>query len=70
MYKRVDNEPPKEEISGYSYINEDGLEEVVTVCDYDNTVTFIDSENRKTHVYKSDIPKLIKALQAAYDHKD
>jgi len=69
MFKRID-EPESGPVQGFSYANEDGLLEHVTLPDHHDVVSVTDGENRNSNFYKSDIPKLIKALQAAYDHKE
>ena len=65
MFVRVD-EADKEPIEGFSYFNLDGDEEQVALCG--NCVNIVDSMFDFASVYVEDIPKLIKALQAAYDH--
>lgn len=68
MYKRVD-ENVSEELEGFSYLNRDGDKEVVKlICK--TVVTFIPAwDIEGSTVYTDDIPKLIKALQAAYNHQ-
>jgi len=68
MYKRVDVED--EVVEGFSYRNHHGEIEIVGL-DLESTlyVSINSSEGDVVHLYKEDIPKLIKALQAAYDHK-
>lgn len=76
MLKRIDESTP--EISGYSYMNADFMEESVLMKNPRNPELTEDecvfqlklSSSADTWVYRSDIPKLIKALQAAYDHKE
>lgn len=68
MYKRVDGSNNDGELKGFSYLNLWGEEEFVNFNIGDDTVTLkIDDE--LVGVFDSDIPKLIKALQAAYDYK-
>ena len=69
MYLRVDE--VVEDIRGYSYKTREGLEEYVTL-NYNDcipTVSITDSSGDCVIIYKEDISNLIKALQAAYDHK-
>ena len=67
MFVRVDLEDTKPSIEGFSYENEDGdLEKVVV--DGSPAVVVQDNANGSVTIYQTDIPKLIKALQAAYDH--
>jgi len=67
MFKRVDI-TGDEELEGFSYINKDGDEESVSLPDGIDVVT-ISVDNYKTYIYKEDIPKLIKALEAVYNYK-
>ena len=68
-YKHVDDKP--EIISGYAYYNQDGVEEVVHLATDDDVIE-INLDGNGTagavYVYKKDVPNLIKALQAAYNH--
>lgn len=57
MYKHIDD-GNNEEFQGFSYTNEDGDLEYVDICD-DGSIKII----YNTCIYKSDIHKLIKALQ-------
>ena len=66
MYKRVDTDVP-EEVIGYSYVNNDGEEEVVEIFD-EAVVEITTSGSVGASVYTQDIPNLIKALKAAYYH--
>jgi hypothetical protein len=68
MFKRVDV-TGNERLEGFSYINKDGDEESVSLPDGINVVT-ISVDNYKTYIYKEDVPKLIKALEAVYNYKD
>lgn len=70
MLKRVDSHQDK--IKGYSYINQDNKEEYVGISDAGGIVAIatFSPDLVCTHIYKEDIPNLIKALEAAYDHKD
>ena len=70
MFKRIDEK--HEKIVGYSYANQDGEIEKVKVVDYTDicAIVLISPDETTVHVYREDIPNLVKALQAAYDHKD
>ena len=68
MFKRVDV-TGNEKLEGFSYLNQDGDEESVSLPDCIDFVT-ISVDNYKTYIYKEDIPKLIKALEAVYNYKD
>lgn len=66
VLKRVDK-VEQEDIEGFSYINSNGDEEKVVL---DGTVVKLeDGEGCESWFYIRDIPNLIIALQAAYDHK-
>jgi hypothetical protein len=66
MYQRVDSEQ-KGTLEGFSYFNIYNEEEFVTItCE---EITSIDIDGDSVSVYDKDIPKLINALQAAYDYK-
>lgn len=67
MYKRVDGTAGGEELEGFSYLNLFDEEEFVTVVGDDTVAVRIGYSS--VHVFDKDIPKLIKALQAAYDYK-
>ena len=69
MFKRVD-EAGVEKITGYSYKNKDGEIESVKMDGIYPTVDIRDSSGAGVEIYMTDIPHLIKALQAAYDHKE
>lgn len=63
MYVRVDVDA----ITGFSYSNQDGNTEVVEV---DNPgVVRIKVDSTKVDIYTHDVPKLLTALKAAYEHK-
>lgn len=63
MYKRID--VPVETLKGFSYINKcNNIEQVEIKC---STAKIVLTGNCK-EVYYEDIPNLILALQAAYDH--
>lgn len=68
MFKRVDvNE--QEPIEGFCYISGDGEEERVVIDDGNKTIVLQDGDECEVNrIYVSDIPKLILALQAAYDY--
>jgi len=67
MFKRV-CETWDEQLEGFSYIGQWGEEEFVELGSHD-TVTIKDGESLYVHIFDNDIPKLIKALTAAYEHK-
>ena len=70
MFKRVDI-TGNERIEGFSYINKDGDEESVSLPDGpNNVITLLFTDGEDVYVYKEDIPKLIKALEAVYNYKD
>lgn len=70
MFKRVDI-TGNERIEGFSYINKDGDEESVSLPDGpSNVITLLFTDGEDVYVYKEDIPKLIKALEAVYNYKD
>lgn len=66
MFKRIDVDVPEGKFEGFSYANEDGDLEFVHVLDGGGIIKI----EYNVGVYKRDIPKLIKALQAAYEHKE
>ena len=70
MFKRVDFEESDEVIEGFSYMNMDGDEERVAFdsCGIDIVDLQYYTKVPLSAVYVDDIPKLIKALQAAYKH--
>lgn len=71
MFVRVDDDSIKEEINGYAYANKNGDIETVSIeGHYKDIITLKDSEGDEICVYKDDIQKLIKALEAAYNHKE
>lgn len=66
MYKKIDE--TIERIEGFEYSNKFGAIERVKFLH--DTVVFEDDEGDELRAfYLDDIPKLIKALQAAYDYK-
>lgn len=67
MYKRVDCES-EDYVEGFSYLNIYGEEEFVGM-DRDDTTVKIEVDGERIYIYDQDIPKLIKALQAAYVYK-
>lgn len=69
MFKRVDiyESTPTE---GYSYLNGCGNEEFVKLWDCNSGVFIQDDDGNEAAILKEDIPKLVRALQAAYSHKD
>lgn len=56
------------EVEGFSYTNINGNVEKVHLNTGLSYVTLTDIGENDFDVYKEDIPKLIKALQAAYNH--
>ena len=73
MYVSVDDDQAPTFTEGYCYTNQNGAVEYVKMdgninVDY-RTVYVEDSMGQYCEIYANDIPKLIKALQAAYDHK-
>ena len=65
MFKRVDI-TVDEEIQGFSYMNLNGDEEFVSfdMCG----VCIEDSAGDTVGIFVQDIPKLVKALEEAYNH--
>jgi len=63
-FKRIDFDDST--LEGFSYENKSGEVEQVEINTYWATVR---ATGEKVDVYYEDIPNLIKALQAAYDHK-
>ena len=70
MFKRVDI-TGNEKLEGFSYINKDGDEEFVSLpVGPSNVITLLFTDGEDVYIYKEDIPKLIKALEAVYNYKD
>jgi len=67
MYKRVDCDG-EDYIEGFSYLNLYDEEESVELVKGERYV-IVRADGDKVGIYDKDIPKLIKALQAAYDYK-
>jgi hypothetical protein len=67
MFKRVDEQEPRVQIDGFSYMNTNGSLEYVH-CGT-GIIEVEDSSGGKAVIWREDVPKLILALQAAYDHK-
>ena len=67
MYKRVDCES-EDNLEEFSYMNLYDEEEFVGLVRYERYVS-ITADGEYVYIYDQDIPKLIKALQAAYDYK-
>lgn len=65
MFVRVDEEIAEYKIEGFSYENAEGSLEYVVAG---NCAVVKDSTGCSVTIFTEDIPKLIKALQAAYDH--
>lgn len=66
MFKRVDI-IEQEKLKGYSYSNHEGFIEEVHIAE-GNIVELLADDSPLSQIYTCDIPKLIMALQAAYDH--
>lgn len=69
MFKRVDI-AANEKLEGFSYLNQDGDEESVSLPAGSSNIVTISIDRGDSVVYKDDIPKLIKALEAVYNYKD
>ena len=69
MFKRVDI-TGNEKLEGFSYINKEGDEEFVSLPDGPYNIVTISADEDGVCIYKEDIPKLIKALEAVYNYKD
>lgn len=68
MYKRVDEEEEKPEIDGFSYVSSEGDLEAVRLDGH--IVMFVyPPAQPMSIIYVKDIPKMIKALAAAYEHE-
>lgn len=66
MFKRIDIEE-SQQIDGYSYENLDGMIECISLSN-GSVVEILTEDGSGLHeIYTKDIPKLIIALQAAYD---
>ena len=70
MLKRIDGVCADQKITGYSYMNFDGEINAVVV-DWKGIVGLEAADGTPlSKFYQPDIPNLILALQAAYEHKD
>lgn len=77
MYKRIDIEG-ENQIKGYSFVDEGGMVVYATIpykqgaynVKYLVDVGVEDDGTASFTIYKHDIPKLIKTLEAAYNHKE
>lgn len=69
MFKRVDV-TGDEKLEGFSYLNKEGEEEFVSLPYGIDGVINISIDKEIVCVYKEDLPKLIKALEAVYNYKD
>ncbi len=70
MFKRIDDE--SEPLEGFSYISDGGDLETVELIGGNSSKSHVIITNDcgcNVDIYTVDIPKLIKALQAAYDYK-
>ncbi len=65
MYKFVDNEQSSD-FQGFAYRNKYGSEEYVNLLE---SIVEICVDSVEVEIYYEDLPKLIKALQEAYDYK-
>ena len=61
----IDKVVPKDSIMEYAYTNKNGNVEYVSVEAGETAITINSSEGEICYIYKTDIPKLIKALQTA-----
>lgn len=69
MFKRVDStEQINDLLEGFSYLNKGGCEETVSLSN--GSLVHIEAGEDVCCIYKEDIPKLIKALEAVYNYKD
>ena len=70
MFERVDVEESGEVLEGFSYLNMNDEEERVFFDSNDNDIVDLQYYNKMpmSSVYVDDIPKLIKALQAAHKY--
>lgn len=66
MYKQVDLEEVEVELEGFSYLNKHGTEEYVKF--YPNSQFGMIQILYNVGIFIEDIPKLQKALEAAYNH--
>ena len=66
MFKSIDPEEDSA-LEGFKYYNKFGDEEYVEFSS--GTVLVKDDSGQDIEIYVEDIPKLIKALQLAYDYK-
>lgn len=67
MYKRVDIDE-QESIDGFSYNNYDGDLEIVKFFGTEAVTLVYGDSCQVATIYIEDIPKLVKALEAAYEH--
>lgn len=68
MFKKIDGSG-EQELEGFSYINKHGDEEAVSFEEDTVYLMYVANSDALSVIYLEDIPKLIKALQAAYDYK-
>lgn len=64
MFIPIDDAPKPEPIEGYTYTNIHGSVERVRIIDL--VVVQIEESSNDNRIWVEDIPKLIKALNAAY----
>lgn len=74
MFKNV-MENKEENVEGYCFVDEDNLEVRVSIPHNPFRGSFLvdittDDNEEMVVIYHKDIPKLIKVLEAAYNHKD
>lgn len=68
MFVRVDDPETESAIEGFSYLSKSGYEESVRLSAASYVSIYESNDAQHVDIYNEDIPKLIKALQAAYDH--
>lgn len=64
IFVDVENQPERD--LSFAYTNQEGDVEEVSI--YDNTVVDIRVPDNIVSIFTSDVPKLVKALKAAYKH--
>ncbi len=67
MYKSVD-QPSEQNIEGFSYMNKNGKTELVVLYQNWVSLAFEEDMSDMNQIYYQDIPKTIKALEAAHAH--
>jgi hypothetical protein len=68
MFKNIDDKG----LEGFCYYNKDDIEEFVSIRSQCGglIIDIIANNNETVAIYREDIPKLIKALQAAKEYMD